>query len=313
MPVPTPPAPEATPGEIPEQTSGETPLDVPRTWVEFIDPAQPGQRFRCDLTWLTSHYRCIYGAGCLGIAYGRGDEGCCTFGAHFTDTEDLARVRAAVRALGPQEWQLRQEAAAAGPDGWWEQAEGAPGEAPERKTRLHDGACVLLNRAGFPGGPGCALHRHALAAGIAPHTTKPDVCWQLPIRRAYRTVSLPDETDYLEVTIGEFDRRGWGPGGHELDWYCTGSPLAHAAAGPLYRGAETELRELMGDAAYEVLATHCAAHRSLVAAASAAPGGYRLLPLLVHPATLAARDIPADQTPDADDACWRKQRPRGAQ
>ena len=32
-------------------------------------------------------------------------------------------------------------------------------------------------------GPGCALHRAALARGQAPLELKPDVCWQLPLRR----------------------------------------------------------------------------------------------------------------------------------
>ena len=44
----------------------------------------------------------------------------------------------------------------------------------------------------------------------------------------------------------------------------------------------------MGDAAYTELAQHCAAHLELVAAARK-NGARRLLPLLVHPATLAAQ------------------------
>ncbi len=40
--------------------------------------------------------------------------------------------------------------------------------------------------------------------------TKPDVCWQLPLRRTYRSVRRPDETSYTEVTIGEYGRAGWG-------------------------------------------------------------------------------------------------------
>ena len=51
------------------------------------------------------------------------------------------------------------------------------------RTRLVDGACVFLNRPGFPGGTGCALHRMALREGLHPLLTKPDVCWQLPVRR----------------------------------------------------------------------------------------------------------------------------------
>jgi hypothetical protein len=90
--------------------------------------------------------------------------------------------------------------------------------------------------------------------------TKPDVCWQLPIRRTFRDVELPDGTEYTEVTIGEYDRRGWGPGGHDLDWYCSGNPEAHVAPDPLYVTNEPELVELMGRAAYDQLVAHCEAH-----------------------------------------------------
>ena len=31
----------------------------------------------------------------------------------------------------------------------------------------------------------------------------------------------------LQSTVTEFDRRGWGEGGHDLAWYCTSSPDAH--------------------------------------------------------------------------------------
>ena len=98
---------------------------------------------------------------------------------------------------------------------WTEKEDGA------RKTKVVDGACIFLNRPGFPAGAGCALHQHAVLTGRPPHEAKPDVCWQLPIRRSYRTVERPDDTSYLEVTIAEYDRRGWGPGGHDLDWYCS--------------------------------------------------------------------------------------------
>ncbi len=66
----------------------EVSLDITRAWIEFVDPARPEpasaeqadaadddevdeaelpQRFRCDLTWLTSSWTCIYGSGCQGI------------------------------------------------------------------------------------------------------------------------------------------------------------------------------------------------------------------------------------------------------
>ncbi|WP_338088642.1 hypothetical protein [Nocardioides jishulii] len=113
---------------------------------------------------------------------------------------------------------------------------------------------------GFAGGEGCALHGLALQIGRNPLETKPDVCWQLPIRRTYRTVELPDDTSYLEISIGEYDRRGWGPGGHDLDWYCSGNTEAHVAPDPVYVTHAAELTELMGAPAYAALVQHCEAH-----------------------------------------------------
>ena len=99
-------------------------------------------------------------------------------------------------------------------------------------------------------GAGCALHGLALEQGRNPLETKPDVCWQLPIRRTFRTVERQDGTSYTEVSIGEYDRRGWGPGGHDLDWYCSGNTEAHVAPEPVYVTHEPELTELMGAGGY---------------------------------------------------------------
>jgi hypothetical protein len=258
----------------------EAPLDIPRTWVEFTDPANPGQRFRCDLTWLTSNWTCIFGNGCRGIYADRPDDGCCTLGAHFTDKDDLKRVKAAAKQLGEDEWQHHPGSART--SAWTEQEDGAT------KTRVVDGACIFLNRPGFPAGAGCALHQHAILTGESPHALKPDVCWQLPIRRTYRTVNRADDTSYLEISIGEYDRRGWGPGGHDLDWYCSSNPEAHVGREPVYRSCHAELTELMGEQGYAELVLRCEAHLATVKAARATYGSRRLLPLLVHPATLEA-------------------------
>ena len=260
----------------------ETPLDIPRTWVEFTDPADAGQRFRCDITWLTSRWTCIFGSGCEGIYAERPDDGCCTLGAHFSDDDDLARVAAVVEQLGEDEWQLRPDRRNPAKVSHWTELED-----DARKTKVVDGACIFLNRPGFPAAAGCALHPHAVLTGEPPHTQKPDVCWQLPIRRTFRTVEHPDDTSYLEVSIGEYDRRGWGPGGHDLDWYCSGNPDAHVGAEPVYRSNRAELVELMGEPAYLELVLRCEAHLAAVKALGT-PASRRLLPLFVHPATVAA-------------------------
>jgi hypothetical protein len=224
----------------------EVDLDFPRAWVEFPDPADPDQVFRCDLTWLTSSWSCIFGNGCQGI-YADQPEGvgCCTLGAHFSDRDDERRVKKFVAQLTPETWQHHSK--------HWVETD----EDGERKTRVVDGACIFANRPGFPGGEGCALHGLALRTGRHFLETKPDVCWQLPIRRTYEHVDRPDGTEVLVVTIAEYDRRGWGPGGHDLDWYCSGNTEAHGAAEPVYLSMAAELVELMGQKGYDELVRHC--------------------------------------------------------
>lgn len=262
----------------------EVPLDFQRTWLEIplaenAEPdGTPNEVLRADITWLTSSWNCIFGRGCAGIYADRPDDGCCTLGAHFTGREDVDRVRGAVQNLQPEQWQRNEYRAN---DNWLEEDTDDAGE-PEFTTRRVDGACVFLNDADFPGGGGCAFHHAALEAGREPLELKPDVCWQLPIRRSYRTVERLDGTSYLETSISEFDRRAWGSGGRDLAWYCSGNPEAHTAAVPVFIGMEAELRELVGNEAYELLAAAC----------NEAMGARRLLPLTViqHPATERAEE-----------------------
>lgn len=247
----------------------EVDLVFPRAWVEFADPADDAQVFRCDLTWLTSSWMCIFGQGCPGIYAERPEDGCCTLGAHFSDKADEKRVRSFVKLLEPETWQFH---AAGRRSGWIE-----TDDEGDRKTAVHEGACIFLNRAGFPGGEGCALHGLALRLDRHPLETKPDVCWQLPIRRSFRDVEQPDGTTYTEVSIGEYDRRGWGPGGHDLDWYCSGNTDAHVGLEPVYVSNGPELVELMGRPAYDELVGRCEAHLRSRSA------------LAIHPADPSAR------------------------
>jgi len=237
----------------------EVDLVFPRAFVEFADPADESQMMRCDLTWLTSSYMCIFGQGCKGIYADAPDTGCCTLGAHFADKADEKRVASYVAQLDDDQWQFRPERGKVRKSDWIETDEDG-----ERKTRTVDvdgqSACIFHNRTDFHTGAGCALHGLALQQGRNPLETKPDVCWQLPIRRTFRTVERQDGTSYTEVTIGEYDRRGWGPGGHDLDWYCSGNTEAHVAVEPVFVTHEAELTELMGKPAYDELVRHCEAH-----------------------------------------------------
>ncbi len=237
----------------------EVDLVFPRAFVEFANPDDESEVMRCDLTWLTSSYKCIFGEGCKGIYKTSPDVGCCALGAHFADKDDEQRVASYVKQLDETLWQFRPETTKVRKSDWID-----VDDEGERKTMVveYDGqqACIFHNRNDFHLGAGCALHALAYVLEKNPLETKPDVCWQLPIRRTFRNVKRQDGSTYTEVSIGEYDRRGWGAGGHDLDWYCSGNTEAHVAAEPVYITHEAELTELMGKAAYLELSRHCEAH-----------------------------------------------------
>ncbi|MGH3735878.1 MAG: hypothetical protein ACRDT6_09695 [Micromonosporaceae bacterium] len=246
----------------------EVDLDFPREWLEFTDPADPQHLIRADLTWLLSRWSCIFAKGCHGIVKGGAADGCCTHGAFFTDTDDEQRVRKAAKRLTPETWQHYRK----GFSRYTEMDELE--DKPARRTAIVDGACIFHNRDGA--NPGCALHGQALRDGVHPLEYKPDVCWQLPVRREQEWVNRPDGSKVLVSTVGEFDRRGWGEGGHDLHWWCTSSPEAHGGSRPLYQEYEPELTALIGKQAYAKLAELCARRADLGLIA-------------VHPATEAAQ------------------------
>lgn len=236
----------------------EVDLDFPRQWIEFQDPDDEDQIYRCDLTWLTSSYNCIYGRGCQGIYATSPNAGCCSLGAHFADKADLKKTRKMVKELDESIWQNLKEGLA---NGWTEKEDG------ELKTRVYKGACIFSNRAGFEGGMGCAFHLLAERQGVSHVETKPEVCWQLPLKRDFDEREREDDTSVMVISIGEYDRRGWGAGGHDLDWYCTGNPEAHNASEPLYKTSKDELVALMSPKAYDILVEFCEARMATLEAA----------------------------------------------
>jgi hypothetical protein len=253
----------------------EVGLDFTREWLEFTDPANPEHRIRADLTWLCSRWTCIFGRGCHGVE-GRASEGCCSHGAFFSDAEDLKRVRGFAKQLDAEIWQYQKAGRRLGIT-----EKDSVGDDENRiRTRKVDGACVFLNRPGFAGGEGCALHALAVRTGRHPLDTKPEVCWQLPVRREQEWVTRADDSQVLVSTVTEFDRRGWGEGGLDLHWWCTSSPEAHVGTEPMYLNYAAELTALIGQPAYTELARLCALRvaQGLVA---------------VHPATAAAAADPA--------------------
>jgi hypothetical protein len=223
-------------------------------WVSFDDPDEE-RTWVFDVTFLLSRWTCIFGAGCQGVLTGPTPEleqGCCSYGAHFTGPEDLARVRREARSLTAQQWQFRDIGRRRGVT--QTQSDGA------RTTRIVAEACIFLNRPGFPGGAGCALHRGALEQGRPPLERKPDVCWQLPLRREDRV----EDGGRVVSTICQWDRRHWGEGGAEFAWWCTEAPEAFVASEPVYRHMAGELQAMTGPAVYEQLVEYLDGRRRRV-------------------------------------------------
>ena len=251
-----------------------------RDWVEFTDPNDESEIFKCDLTWLTSNWTCIYGTGCKGVFTDQPNAGCCTEGAMFSDAADEAKVLEIAKQLTPEIWQF------------FDQAKDAQGnlniaevdEDNERKTRTVDGSCIFLNRKGEFPTFGCVLHHFAEQNDLKSLEVKPDVCWQLPIRRSFETREV-GERDYSVTVIGEYERLAWGDGGEDFDWYCSSDSDAHVGTQPVYLSNADELKALMGSENYQILKEICDQRMEGIKLAAA-----RSLPLFViqHPATVAA-------------------------
>lgn len=218
------------------------PIDL-HEWMSFEDEEED-RTWVWDLTFLTSNWTCLYGRGCPGILDGPAperEEGCCSYGAHFTDAADRARVEAKLAELEPGEWQLQAKAAGKGPI--------FVNKAGETMSRIVDGACIFLNRPDHPGGAGCALHGAALRRGESIVDWKPEVCWQVPLRRQ-------DDTDvygHVTSTIREWKRRDWGPGGADFHWWCTETHEAFVGTKQVWETCEDELVALTSRRAYGLL------------------------------------------------------------
>jgi hypothetical protein len=214
-------------------------------WVSFEDPDER-RTWMFDATFLRSNWSCIFGAGCQGVLDAPAielNQGCCSYGAHFVDDDDVANLVKHVVRLEPRHWQFHAKAKKRGflePDG-----DGGT------KTSLVDDACIFLNRPGFAGGEGCALHVAAVEAGERPLDWKPNVCWQLPLRLQHTT----DDNGHMTSTLREWKRRDWGDGGAEFHWWCTVDPEAFVGDRPVYVYLRDEIVEMIGEDVYRELET----------------------------------------------------------
>lgn len=196
-----------------------------------------------DVTFLESNWTCIFGAGCQGVLTEATPElvqGCCSYGAHFTDEKDRRRVEAAAKRLTDDQWQFKSK--------------GREGTTRVKKngeivTKLVKDACIFLNRPDFHRGPGCALHVMSMDNDESYIPLKPQVCWQLPLHRD----DLVEDGGRVVTRIAQWNRSHWGSGGDDFHWWCTTDPQAFVGASRVVDSMAEELVAMVGREVYDQL------------------------------------------------------------
>ena len=202
---------------------------------EFVEVADGDTLWRFERGFLESNWTCIWGRGCLGILDHPAEElqqGCCSVGAELADPEEAMTVSALAATIDPALWQFHDHI----------DADDVFKDATRTNTKVVDGACIFLNRPGFVGGEGCALHLAALDADESPLDWKPSVCWQLPIRVDW--AMQPDGIEH--ATVRRWSRADWGDEGPTMAWCCTEAPEAYAGDRPVIDTLAEELKAIVG-------------------------------------------------------------------
>ena len=202
---------------------------------EVIDDGQT--EWLVERSFMTSRWTCIWGRGCLGILERPAPElnqGCCSVGAHLDGDDEAATVGGLAATLDPELFQFHELAASGG----------VYSDDTHTNTRVVDGACIFLNRPGFAGGEGCALHLAALADGESPMDWKPSVCWQLPIHVDW--VTLDDGSGRERATVRAWSRADWGDDGDPMHWCCTEDEGAFVGDRPVIESLAPELERVIG-------------------------------------------------------------------
>ncbi len=235
-------------------------VEVPavREWVSLID-AQ-GETWLFDLSFFASNWNCIYGNGCAGIEEAPdvdAKRGCCSYGAHFADDADLARVMDIAAALPVDMWENHEErpAATASRAETFDRLVDALttlDEDGDRITKVVNGACVFHNSDDHITGAGCAFHYAAVKSEVEPLEWKPEVCWQLPIRVEHHL----DDNDQSTHFVRQWTRSDWGESGLDLGWWCSEAPEAFNGSTNVARYLRAEVAALAGEEVAQSLISH---------------------------------------------------------
>ncbi len=195
--------------------------------------------WRFEPDFLRSNWTCIWGRGCQGILDHPAAElqqGCCSVGAELTDLDEAMNVSALAATVPVDLWQHHDRV----------DEHDVFSDATRTNTKVVDGACIFLNRPGFEGGDGCALHLTADRLGESPIDWKPSVCWQLPIRVDWEM--QPDGIEH--ATVRRWSRADWGDEGTTMAWCCTEGTDAYIGDDQVIDSLGEELAAVTGGEVY---------------------------------------------------------------
>ena len=204
--------------------------DEDRTWV-------------FDVTFLTSNWTCIFGR-----AAGRADraapelvQGCCSYGAHFTDEDDSPDVEAMAERLTADQWQFRKA---------WPNKRGGIAKITAT-ARPSPGSSTAP--ASSSTGPASPAARAAPSTGRRSRPASGSWTGSPRCAGSCRCAGSTSTDDYGHVTstVREWKRRDWGEGGDEFHWWCTDGHEAFVGHRPVYLEMRDEIIELVGEGPYE--------------------------------------------------------------
>ncbi|MCU1397407.1 MAG: hypothetical protein JWN62_516 [Acidimicrobiales bacterium] len=208
---------------------------LPEDPAEVVEIDDGDTLWRFDAAFLRSNWTCIWGRGCHGIEPQRAAElgrGCCSLGAELDGIDEAKMVSALADTIDASRFEHHSLA----------RAEGIFSDERRVNTRVVDGACIFLNRPGFAGGAGCALHLAALDADESPTDWKPSVCWQVPIK-----VDWEMRADDVEVaTVRRWSRADWGADGEAMAWCCTEGDEAYVGSTTVVESLADEIELIVG-------------------------------------------------------------------
>ena len=187
--------------------------------------------------------------GCKGVLDADATEmeqGCCSYGAHFVDEDDVANVVRHFVRLEPRHMQFYDEAVTAGLPrlrrrGRRHAPPRSPGSSTTRASSSTD--------PGSPRVPGARCTSPRSRPASARWTGSPTCAGRCRLRLEHST----DENGHVTSRLRDWKRRDWGEGSDDFHWWCTEAPDAYVGDQPVYRSARDEIVELVGEPVYDLL------------------------------------------------------------